>query len=64
MDKEEIDAGIYIQGLLAYICDTPALLSLLYDIDLLPEQTVNTADYRTTLAIADAWKNNEVSNEK
>lgn len=59
MNKKEIDNEIYIQGLLAYINDTPELQSLLYDIDLLPEQTMdgNGVDYQTTLIIANAWKN-------
>lgn len=41
---------------LLYINDTPALLSLLYDTNLLPEQTHGTSDYYRTLLIAHAWK--------
>lgn len=42
--------------ILLYINDTPALLSVLYDTDLLPEQTQETSDYYRTLLIAAAWK--------
>ncbi len=46
--------------LLNYINDTPRLLSLLYDIDLLPEQTLNSKYWIKTLIIAEQWKaNNE-----
>jgi hypothetical protein len=41
---------------LAYISDTPALLSMLYDSDLLPEQTQGTGDYGRTLIIAIHWR--------
>jgi hypothetical protein len=42
--------------LLAYISDTPALLSMLYDSDLLPEQTQGTGNYGRTLIIAIHWR--------
>ncbi len=61
MSKSEVDREIYIQGLLAYIVDTPALTSLLYDINLLPEQTMDTDYYFKTLLVANAWKNNHES---
>jgi hypothetical protein len=38
--------------LLRYITDTPALLDLLYDTALLPEETGGSADYQRTLMIA------------
>lgn len=49
----------YIKDLYQYINETPRLLSLLYDIDLLPEQTMNEPIYHIkTLRIADAWRDN------
>ena len=48
----------YIQELYLYINNTPPLLSLLYDIDLLPEQTMREPKYHIkTLRIAEAWRN-------
>lgn len=47
----------YIKDLMRYICDTPELLSLLYDLDLLPEQLEEgSKDYGRMLLITDAWR--------
>ena len=49
--------------LLSYINDTPRLMSLLYDINLLPEQTMDSRHWRKTLIIAEQWRaNNETLN--
>ena len=49
----------YIKELYKYINDTPRLMSLLYDIDLLPEQTAGKPEQHIkTLRIADAWRDN------
>ena len=46
--------------LLLYISDTPELLSVLYDTDMLPEQHArDTKEYRNILLLAEAWKNRE-----
>ncbi len=42
--------------LLWYISNTPDLLDLLYDANLLPEQTAGSADYQQTLMIAAHWR--------
>lgn len=39
-----------------FISDTPSLLSLLYDIDLLPEQTHGKRDFGRTMMIAAYWR--------
>jgi len=39
-----------------YVTSTPALLSLLYDIGLLPEQTMGTRDFGRTMMIAAYWR--------
>ena len=50
----------YIKDLYKYISDTPRLVSLLYDINRLPEQTMNDQKlHMETLIIAEAWKENE-----
>lgn len=43
-------------ALLNYISTTPSLLSLLYDIDLLPEQTMGKRDFGRTMMIAAYWR--------
>jgi hypothetical protein len=48
-DGEELE-------LLNYVKDDPLLLSLLYDLDLMPEQTVNTKKYYDTLTIINHWR--------
>jgi hypothetical protein len=49
----------YIDELYEYIKETPRLLSLLYDIDLLPEQTIDKPEHHIkTLRIAQAWRDN------
>jgi len=48
----------YIKALLRYITDTPELLSLLYDIEWMPEQLEEgTADWCRMLIISEAWRN-------
>ena len=63
----EIDTGeVSEQGLCQYINSTPSLLSLLYDIDLMPEQWIteqNGKEWRQMTFIAIAWALN-VSVEK
>ena len=44
------------KALCEFIYDTPALLSLLYDVDLLPEQTQGTRDFGRTMLIAAYWR--------
>ena len=49
-----------------YITDTPELFSLLYDIDLLPEQVIGepgSLDWRRCYMIAEAWRR-MASNER
>ena len=46
--------------LMYYMHATPRLMSLLYDMDLMPEQTVdNKREYLRTIMLIEAWKNNE-----
>jgi len=45
-----------IDNLLKYANQTPALLSLLYDIDLMPEQTMGRRDWLKTLTLIAAWR--------
>ena len=55
MDDREIrvkDAG----ELLTYINKTPTLISVLSDLDLLPEQTLSNEHWRKTLILAGAWR--------
>lgn len=42
--------------LLEYANADQGLLCLLYDLDLMPEQTINTKKYEDTLAIIDHWR--------
>ena len=50
--------------LLRYIANTPALLSLLYDGDLLPEQLLEgSRDWGRMLLIAGAWRAEQRRNE-
>lgn len=52
------------QQLMKYISDTPVLLSLLYDLCLMPEQVkINTQDWRRMMTIAD-WHLNCGCGEK
>lgn len=47
-----------IKSLLSYANKTPELLSLLYDMDLLPEQLKQgTRDYSRMLMLINTWKN-------
>lgn len=47
----------HIRMLQRYINDTPELLSLLYDIDMMPEQLkIGTREFCRMLAIAEAWR--------
>ncbi len=48
------------QELLLYISNNLDLMSLLFDINLMPEETDGTDKYKTTLLIADAWMNREI----
>jgi hypothetical protein len=46
-----------VVALLKYICDTPELLSLLYDIGMLPEQLrVGSEGWRKMILITAAWR--------
>jgi hypothetical protein len=57
-DKKTTEYTEDVKQLLRYICDTPELLSLLYDINMLPEQSEpGSIDWIKTLTIASAWKN-------
>ena len=50
--------------LLKYINDRPALVSLLYDLDMLPEQLdEGSRDYGRMLLIAEAWRNDHEKGE-
>lgn len=44
------------KSLLEFISGTPALMSLLYDTNLLPEQTHSTRDFGRTMLIAAYWR--------
>lgn len=47
-----------VSDLLHYIGDTPGLISLLYDLDLLPEQLKpGTDEWSRMLLIAETWRN-------
>jgi hypothetical protein len=47
-----------VRSLLRYVGETPELLSLLYDMDLMPEQLKErTHDWARMLLLAQAWKN-------
>ena len=49
--------------LLKYINNTPALLSLLYDIDLMPEQFINNQDspeWQQMVIIVNYWREREL----
>jgi hypothetical protein len=49
------------KSLIAYINSTPYLVSLLYDLDLLPEQVESDShDFRRMLIIANAFASGEV----
>ncbi len=48
------------QELLLYISNNLDLMSLLFDINLMPEETDGTDKYKTTLLIADAWMNRDI----
>lgn len=49
-----------IRTLLKYLNDTPALLSVLYDIDMLPEQLEpNTVEWLRLMILISAWKDRE-----
>ncbi len=51
-----------VQQLLQYVNNTPALLSLLYDLDLMPEQLERgSRDWVRMLMIAKAWKDRFLS---
>jgi hypothetical protein len=52
------------QELINYLNETPRLLSLLYDIDLMPEQTMDSSKYwKKTLVIIEHWKANSEAEE-
>lgn len=58
-DEKELEAATK-RDLIAYINKTPSLLSLLYDLDLTPEETAdNTSQLIKMLIIATAWKQKE-----
>jgi len=59
-DKEELEA-VNKRALINYISKTPELLSLLYNINLMPKQVLNnTYMSNKMLAIASAWNQKEV----
>lgn len=59
-NSQPINDETYIQNLYEYINNNPRLLSLLYDIDLLPEQTMDDPKLHIkTLRIADAWRDDD-----
>jgi hypothetical protein len=58
--KSKPEVVAKLAPLLKYINETPALLSLLYDIDLLPEQVINEEnkfEWWRMFLIAEAWRN-------
>ena len=54
MTEEEI-ARAYLHPWIARINSTPALVSLLYDANMLPEQTVTVSGARRTVAVVMAY---------
>ena len=53
-----------VRQLLAYINETPPLLSLLYDLDWMPEQLERGGrDWFRMLMLAEAWKANTPNKE-
>lgn len=57
MDRTEVIRESYCEQLLGYINRTPALLSLLYDTDLMPEQLKKgSQDWARMFRVAAAWK--------
>lgn len=57
--KTEDGADEIVQPYRSYISATPELLSLLYDIDMLPEQTVTRAGAVRLAAFCEVWKRME-----
>jgi hypothetical protein len=56
--SDSLDA--MVRPLLLYINKTSELQSLLYDMDLLPEQCEHgSRDWRNMLLLTEAWKNRE-----
>ena len=59
-DEEQAHVAKVIQPYRKLVGDTPALLSLLYDIDLLPEQIPHMANAKRMIAICELMKPKKV----
>jgi hypothetical protein len=59
LNEREDGAGAIVQRYAKFINERPALLSLLYDIDMLPEQTTTRAGAIRLAGLCEFWKKGE-----
>lgn len=62
--RDEEAAQRILKGYLKIINDTPALLSLLYDADMLPEQTVTVRGAVSVAAVCEAYRAGQLEVQK